>query len=384
MKVLIIHSHYQLHGGEDVVVEQELELLRQHHDVEILRFQNQGGWKGGVQFLCSIWNIGAARTVNKMIKEFQPDVVHMHNWHFALGPLVFRMINKMGIPIVHTVHNYRLLCPSGILLYQGQLFTDSLRQSFPWSAIKNKVYRSSVIQTFWLAFIVWFHKKIGTWQKIDLFLCLTSFAVKLFQQSNFGISRGQFSVKPNFVEDSDFSYKKDNYFIFVGRMSKEKGINLLLEAFIINGEQLKIIGEGPELNKVIDTASKYDNISYLGFQEKAFIIQKLKKARALIFTSICYETFGMAIIEAFSTGTPVIGPNIGGSNEIIKHGENGFIYQVGNIEDLNSKISFLNTDESLQNKLSIGARSSYELNYSGDKNYKMLMDIYKTVINEKK
>ena len=218
MKVLIIHSHYQLHGGEDVVVEQELELLRQHHDVEILRFQNQGGWKGGVQFLCSIWNIGAARTVNKMIKEFQPDVVHMHNWHFALGPLVFRMINKMGIPIVHTVHNYRLLCPSGILLYQGQLFTDSLRQSFPWSAIKNKVYRSSVIQTFWLAFIVWFHKKIGTWQKIDLFLCLTSFAVKLFQQSNFGISREQFSVKPNFVEDSDFSYKKDNYFIFVGRL----------------------------------------------------------------------------------------------------------------------------------------------------------------------
>ena len=92
----------------------------------------------------------------------------------------------------------------------------------------------------------------------------------------------------------------------------------------------------------------------------------------------------MTILESFSTGTAVIGPNIGGSNEIIKHGENGFIYQVGNIEDLNSKISFLNTDESLQNKLSIGARSSYELNYSPDKNYKMLMDIYKTVINEKK
>lgn len=384
MKILFVHNSYQLHGGEDVVVEQELELLRQHHDVEILYFQNQGGWKGAVQFLCSIWNIGAARTVNKMIKEFQPDVVHIHNWHFALGPLVFRMINKMGIPIVHTVHNYRLLCPSGILLYQGQLFTDSLRQSFPWSAIKNKVYRSSVIQTFWLAFIVWFHKKIGTWQKIDLFLCLTSFAVKLFKQSNFGISREQFSVKPNFVEDSDFSYKKDNYFIFVGRLSKEKGINLLLEAFIINGEQLKIIGEGPELNKVIDTASKYDNISYLGFQNKAFIIEKLKKAKALIFTSIWYEGMPMTILESFSTGTAVIGPNIGGSNEIIKHGENGLIYQVGNIEDLNSKISFLNTDESLQNKLSIGARSSYELNYSPDKNYKMLMDIYKTVINEKK
>ena len=384
MKILFVHNSYQLHGGEDVVVEQELELLRQHHDVEILYFQNQGGWKGAVQFLCSIWNIGAARTVNKMIKEFQPDVVHIHNWHFALGPLVFRMINKMGIPIVHTLHNYRLLCPSGILFYQGQLFTDSLRQSFPWSAIKNKVYRSSVIQTFWLAFIVWFHKKIGTWQKIDLFLCLTSFAVKLFKQSNFGISREQFSVKPNFVEDSDFSYKKDNYFIFVGRLSKEKGINLLLEAFIINGEQLKIIGEGPELNKVIDTASKYDNISYLGFQNKAFIIEKLKKAKALIFTSICYEGMPMTILESFSTGTAVIGPNIGGSNEIIKHGENGLIYQVGNIEDLNSKISFLNTDESLQNKLSIGARSSYELNYSPDKNYKMLMDIYKTVINEKK
>jgi glycosyltransferase involved in cell wall biosynthesis len=150
MKILIIHSYYQLRGGEDGVVEQEIELLQQQHTVEFLGFQNQSGWKGAVQFLGSIWNKKAAKKVKDKITAFQPDVVHIHNWHFALGPLVFRVISSLGIPVVHTVHNYRLLCPSGILLHNGKLFTDSLKQSFPWKAVRNKVYRTSFKPFGWL------------------------------------------------------------------------------------------------------------------------------------------------------------------------------------------------------------------------------------------
>ena len=109
MKILFIHNRYQLHGGEDIAVEKELQLLNQHHEVEILYFQNQLGWRGVVQFVVSIWNINAAKKVSKKIIEFKPDVVHIHNWHFACGPLVFRTIHTFKIPTVHTIHNYRLL-----------------------------------------------------------------------------------------------------------------------------------------------------------------------------------------------------------------------------------------------------------------------------------
>lgn len=185
MKILLIHTRYQLHGGEDAVVQQEMELLKQSHEVEILYFQNQSGWRGALQFLSAIWNVKIASEVKAKIREFQPDVVHTHNWHFATGPLLFRVINRLRIPIVHSVHNYRLLCPSAILLNNGAVFTNSLKQSFPWSAIVNKVYRNSLILTFWLAFVVWFHKKIGTWKKINSYVCLTPFAVDLFEQDNF-------------------------------------------------------------------------------------------------------------------------------------------------------------------------------------------------------
>ncbi len=124
-------------GGEDTVVEQELKLLKQYHTVEVVYFQNYSGWKGAIQFLASIWNIYSVKKVREKIIEFKPDLVHIHNWHFALGPLVFREINNLDIPIVHTIHNYRLLCPSGILLNNGLLFTHSLHQKFPYHTVQK-------------------------------------------------------------------------------------------------------------------------------------------------------------------------------------------------------------------------------------------------------
>lgn len=341
MKILIIHSKYQLRGGEDAVVEQEAALLRQEHLVEILYFQNQSGWKGALQFLASIWNIKTATKVKNKIQEFQPDVVHIHNWHFALGPLVFRVINKLGIPIVHTVHNYRLLCPSGILLHQGQLFTDSLRQSFPWSAIKKKVYRSSLSQTFWLAFVVWFHKKISTWKKIDSYLCLTPFSVTLFQESNFGISEEHFSVKPNFTSASEVKQfiEKEHHFLFVGRLSEEKGIEMLLNAFKDLPFLLKIAGDGPFKNTVVAVAKEFPSISYLGNLSSNEVNEELLKTQALVFPSIWYEGMPMTLLEALSKSTPIIASNLGAMTSMITNGYNGFHFEAGNVNSLKEVVN---------------------------------------------
>lgn len=336
MKILLIHTHYQLHGGEDAVVKQEIELLKHHHTVEVLWFQNQAGLKGALQFLCSIWNIGSATTVRKKIQEFKPDVVHVHNWHFAMGPLVFREISRLGIPIVHTVHNYRLLCPSAILLYNGQLFTDSLNQAFPWKAILNKVYRSSIAQTFWLSFVVWFHKRIGTWKKIDSYVCLTPFAVDLFQQSNFGIPKNQFTVKPNFTAISKElqTVDREKHFLFIGRLSEEKGLTVLLDAFKDSLFVLKIAGDGPLKKLVLNTTRQSSNIIYLGNLTNEKVTEELQKTQALIFPSVWYEGMPMTILEAFSTATPVIASNLGAMTSLISNKSNGFHFEPGNMNNL--------------------------------------------------
>lgn len=385
MKILVIHTQYQLHGGEDVVVEQEIQLLKQQHLVEILRFHNQGGWKGGLQFLGSIWNRRATNTVKRKIQEFQPDVIHVHNWHFALGPMVFRLINSLGIPVVHTVHNYRLLCPSAILLHQGQLFTDSLRQSFPWKAVQNKVYRSSIVLTFWLAFIVWFHKKIGTWKKIDSYVCLTPFAVALFQESNFGVPKEQFSVKPNFTKAAKYlsSVEKENHFLFIGRLSEEKGIATLLNAFKELPFLLKIAGDGPLKNSVVQAATEFSNISYLGSLTNKEVTSALSKTQALIFPSVWHETFGLVNIEAFSNGTPVLASKIGAPQSLIIDGYNGFHFEPGNVDDLKAAVSRFNALSFVEKEqMGNNAHENYESHYSPELQLSYFDSIYTKVLKK--
>lgn len=381
MKILIIHTKYQLQGGEDTVVKQEIELLRQYNTVEVLYFQNKAGWKGGLQFLSSVWNNYAANKVKQKIKEFKPDVVHVHNWHFACGPLVFRMVNSLGIPIVHTVHNYRLLCPSSILLHKGKLFENSLHQLFPWTAVFNKVYRSSVMQTFWLAFVVWFHKKIGTWKKIDTYVCLTSFAVNLFEHSNFGVSKKKFLVKPNFIYSSptDLSIMKEGHFLFIGRLSEEKGIDVMLNTFKELPLVLKIAGEGPLKEQVIDFSRQFLNIEYLGNLSKIEVTDALVKAQALISPSICYEGMPMTILEAFSASTPVITSDLGAMSSLISNGSNGFLFEAGNVKDLkNTILKFNALCEEDKKQMGINAFEKYQTIYSPELQQQYFDVIYKT------
>lgn len=367
MKILIIHTHYFQAGGEDIVVEQELALLKKHYIVESLFFQNKKEFKGALQFFFSICNLWAANKVRRKIKKFKPDVVHLHNWHFASGPWIIRTIKKMNIQIVVTLHNYRLICPSGILLHNNKLFLDSLKQSFPWSAVTKKVYRNSLILTFWLSFIVWFHKKIGTWQMVDTYVCLTPFSVDLFQSSSFGIPKNKFTVKPNFTQSpiSSETQRREDYFLFVGRLSEEKGIKILLEVFKELPYTLKIAGDGPLKQLVEEASAKYSNIIYLGQLPKEKIIEGLQKAQALVFPSICFEGMPMIILEAFACSTPIISSNIGAMKSIIKHDANGFLFECENTKDFVNSINryiLLTKDEKYI--LQRNALESFKTNYS--------------------
>lgn len=384
MKILLIHTNYTQRGGEDVVVQQEMELLQQHHQVNLLRFQNKSGAKGAFQFLAAIWNLAAARKVRAAIKEFRPDVVHLHNWHFASGPIIIRTVKKMKLPLVHTVHNYRLLCPSAILLHNKQLFTKSLQQHFPWSAISKGVYRNSSLQTFWLAFVIWFHKKIGTWQKIDKYICLTPFAVELFKTSAFSVSPEKFTVKPNFTMPSSApsTTPKSNHFIYIGRLSEEKGIQLLLKAVENTHIPLKIAGDGPLKHLVEKAAKQYSNIEYLGSLNQQEVDLQLQQAQALVFPSIWYETFGLTAIEAFSNGTPVIASKIGAMSTIVNHQHNGLHFSAGNVAALQERLQhYQELPPQEKEQLQQNAFSTYLLHYSMDKQLTYFNTIYQPLLS---
>jgi glycosyltransferase involved in cell wall biosynthesis len=386
VKILIIHTKYQQHGGEDTVARQELELLRRTYQVETLFFQNKGGARGAFQFLLSIWNVFAGIQLREKIRSFQPDVIHVHNWHFASGPIVFRVAKKMGIPVVHTIHNYRLLCPSAILLHENELFTESLTQNFPWTAVQKKVYRNSIIQTFWLAFVIWFHKKIGTWKMVNTHICLTDFAVELFQQSNFGIERSKFVVKPNFTvaPSVQMTNLRGNHFLFVGRLSEEKGILTLLKAFKELPYELRIAGDGPLLHLVKTTARETNNIVYLGTLSRENVLTELVKSQALAFPSICFEGLPMTIIESFSCSTPVITSNLGAMSSLIENQSNGLHFEAGNTNSLKQVIlKFVSLSDSEKIKMQQNALHSYQENFSAAKQVDYFKTIYDLSISNK-
>ncbi len=253
MKVLLIHTKYVFKGGEDAVFEQEFRLLSQKIEVQSLVFQNQSGWRGLLQFIQSIWNVGCCQMLKRKVELFNPDIIHVHNAHFAVGSIVYAVAHKLNIPIVATLHNYRLLCPSGTLHKGSNLFTESLHTIFPWKAVWIRAYRNSFLQTFWLALSTWFHKSIGTWKKVDKYIVLTLFAKELFLHFRLALNEIQLVVKPNFVENQQLGHlKRGAQFLFVGRLSEEKGIRTLLETFNQSDSPLYIVGDGPMKADVIE------------------------------------------------------------------------------------------------------------------------------------
>ena len=388
MRILLLHNKYQYAGGEDKVFEIEAELLAQHnHQIEKLVFDNSV-IKSGLDKLLSgitgVYNFKSAKIVSEKIKEFKPDIIHVHNFVPLASPSIFYAAKRHKVPVVLTLHNYRLICPSALLYHNEKIYEKSLHSIFPIDAIMKGVYRNSKLQTAGIAMITTIHNLIGTWRnKIDKFITLTAFAKSKFLESKVKVSPDQFMQKPNFIEDpGNGNETREDFYLYVGRLSVEKGILVLLNAFKKSDAKLVIIGDGPMLPEVQSVLKERSNVQHLGFQPKAVIMDNLKRSKALVFPSTCYEGFPLTILEAFATGTPVIGSRIGGIGEIVKDKVNGLLFQPG---DENALIESLNDFKNQDFKaLSANARMSYLENYTSEKNYKILMDIYEAAINRQR
>lgn len=383
MKILLIHTYYVHRGGEDIVFEQERDLLNEGNEIETVSFRNRSGWKGIMQFFFSLWNISAARKVRKYIVDFQPDIVHIHNWHFATGPLIIREAKKCGVKVIVTLHNYRLLCPSATLVFNGRGFEDSVCANFPWKAIFIGAYRNSICLTFWLAVVIWVHRRIKTWNLVDRYVVLTEASKEVFVSSSLNVPSSKYIVKPNCTVDlaaKDLATRECR-FLYVGRLSEEKGIFVLLEAFSKVNLQLDLVGDGPLKNHVTSFCNNRVNVRYLGPLNTFDVRKQMRVCSALIFPSIWNETFGLVLIEALSVGCPVIASNIGSVPEIIKDGVAGLLFSPGNVDSLIEKIeNWSDMSDGLRNSYCQNARHSYESNFTPEKNLKKLLKIYQSVL----
>lgn len=397
MRILQVHNRYKITGGEWTVLNQEYDLLSKEHIVEQLIADNTKELTSLCKKLRLIvtthYNSQSKELVRQKIRETNAEVMHVHNFFPLLSPSIFEAAKEEGIPSVLTLHNYRLIHPNGTLLHHGKIDERSVRGS-AYSCVLDGVYRNSILQTAVVAHMIEYHRKRDTWaQNVDCFICLTEFAKSKFVEA--GFPEEKLRVKPNFVEDafkhqtpSGLAGQKEDFYLFVGRISEEKGIRTFIQAWNSMKRQscpkLLILGDGPLKEELQRKSEKNSQISWLGFVEREQVLDYLLKAKALIFPSEWYEGMPMTILEAFSAATPVIATNIGSQAEIVDHNSTGLHFIPGHEESLMEAVERFESDKQKQKEMSAAARLEYEKKYTPGVNQLKLQSIYQNLVRNQK
>jgi glycosyltransferase involved in cell wall biosynthesis len=391
MKVLLVHNEYQQPGGEDIVFRQEKQLLAHfgHRVLTYERSNHEIGRSSGFQRLLLpaqlIWAKDARRDVARILEKEAPDIVHIHNTFTQISPSIYAACQDAGVPVVQTLHNYRLLCPSANFYRDGKTCEECATHSL-WHSVEHGCYRSSRVATAAVAMMLAVHRNLQTWtNNIDAYIALTEFSRHKFVRQGFPAER--IHIKPNFVDpDPGQAGEKGDYALFVGRLSEEKGLENLLRAwsYIKKAIRLLIVGDGPSRPALERYAADSDipAASFLGCLGREETQDAIKAARFLVLPSQCYENFPMTVVEAFAAGTPVICSRLGAMQEVVTDGRTGLHFEVSNPEDLAEKVSWACAHCREMSAMGREARREYEAKYTAEKNYLLMMDIYQKAVGK--
>lgn len=386
MKILIAHNSYQHQGGEDAVVNAEIDLLRNHgHEVAVYRRHNDEITNMSKLAVVgsTIWSQRTSNEIDELCDRFQPDLIHGHNTFPLISPTLFWTATRRKIPVVQTLHNFRLLCPEAMLLRDGKICEDCIGK-LPWRAITHRCYHESAVQSAVTASMLTVHRAIGTYRnQVTAFIALSDFSRDKFIAG--GLPAEKIQVKPNFVEahvKPDWTARDGG--LFVGRLSAEKGLDVLIDAERIRqampGQEQKkcvrVIGGGPLEDQVKQALGE----SYLGFRAPDEVRKLMHASQFLVSPSTCYETFGLVAVEAFSCGVPVIASRHGGLAELVKDGITGLLFTPGDAVDLARKIAWARAHPQQMLKMGQAAYIEYLNKYTPEKNYHMLHTIYREAL----
>lgn len=381
-KVLIVHNYYQIPGGEDTVVANEKKMLEENgHEVFLYtrdnkELRNMSKVKKLLLPLTTVFNIRTYRDIRRIIKEKKINIVHVHNTLTLISPSVYYAAVSCCVPIVQTVHNFRLLCPGATFYRDGHICEDCVTKGL-MCAIKHKCYRNSRLQTLACAINTKVHRLTGIYGKIN-YICLTEFnKEKLLSLKQ--VKPERVLVKPNFVKGENeiipFEKRKDQ-FIFAGRLDKLKGIDLLLEQWERMGTEappLTVCGTGPLEQWCKDfVKNRSCNVELKGFLPNKDVRELVARSKAMILPTRWYEGFPMTIVEAFSVGTPVIVPDMGNCGSVVEDGVTGWLYK--NNEDLKKYLKI-----ALNENISENTHHEFLNKYNEQSNYNILKKIYENL-----
>jgi glycosyltransferase involved in cell wall biosynthesis len=388
MKILLAHNYYQQPGGEDPCAAAEIAMLEARgHEVVPYYLHNDAidGMSRLDVASRTIWSRSAYREVRELIRAERPQIAHFHNTFPLISPAAYYAARAENVPVVQTLHNFRLLCPGANFFRDGQVCEDCLGRVVPWPALIHRCYRGSGPATATLVAMLAVHRAMKTWREaVDVYVALSAFCREKFIAG--GLSGERIAVKPNFVDpDPGAGAGSGGYAVFAGRLSPEKGVAMLLSAWTrLPGRlKLKIIGDGPLAPMVRDAAAHSPQVEWLGARGPAETLAVVGEATCLVMPSICYETFGRTIIEAYAKGTPVLASRLGSRAELVDEGRTGWLFEAGNAEDLAAQVRRFPDDPAELRRMRQAARAEYEQKYAAESNYRVLLAIYEKALGGK-
>ncbi len=385
MRVAVCHNHYLRPGGEDAVFRAETELLRSR-GVEVFPFTVHNRDVRSLPVLAlarkTIWNGECAVDIETLVRREAIDVVHFHNTLPLLSPAAYYGARRAGAAVVQTLHNYRLICPGATLFRNGMPCEQCVKRGALWPAVKHGCYRGSRTASAAVVAMLTAHRVGGTYRKaVDAYVALSEFArTKLVGG---GLPADRVFVKPNFLEpDPGVGRGDGGYALFVGRLSPEKGLDVLLEAWTRGGCEipLRIGGGGPMEAEVRRAAEGRPSICVLGELSPEEVDRQMKAATFLVVPSLNYEGFPRILVEAYARGLPVLASRLGSLTELVREGETGLDFTPGDPADLAAKAARLFADQRHVERLRPLARGAYERLYRGASNFDQLKEIYQSAL----
>ena len=399
MNVLTVHNYYKKSGGEDVVVSNEANMLsKQGHQVYSYFRNNKELDKGGIisklkLVIDTVFSLRTYREVRRIIREKKIDIVHVHNTLPLISPAVYYAARSMKVPVVQTVHNFRLQCPAATFYRNNSICEDCTSKGLRCS-VKHGCYRDSKLQTLAVATSMGIHRLLGIYRKI-YYICLTDFnKAKLLSDKALRLRDNQVFVKPNFVYDTglDRAYGLDSrldQYLVIGRLEKLKGTDVILRTWKELGDKapkLVFCGTGDLEKQARAYVAKHQisNVEFKGFVDNDKLKELINTSKALLFAPQWYEGFGIVIAEAFSCATPVVASNIGNPGNLVNDGYSGLTFTYNSTSDMQRailKLEALENEEYIQLQKHALKEAS---KYTATANYSQLIGIYKSIISNEK
>jgi glycosyltransferase involved in cell wall biosynthesis len=382
MRVLHVHNFYQLPGGEDQSFAATGALL-ENHGHEVIRFTLSNDVIADIGRAAAarktVWNGSVYKELRQLIRTRQPEVVHFENTFPLVSPAAYYACHAEHVPVVQTLRNFRMVCPSGLLFRDGKICEDCVDRWVPWPGVVHGCYRGSRLGSAVVTAMITMHRALGTWHKqVDAYVALNRFVRAKYIEA--GLPPDKMHINPNFLtSDPGPGDGAGGYALFAGRLSPEKGIGALLAAWreLACELPLKILGDGPEADQVAAAAARYPQIEWLGWRSVEEVLALTGAAKLVVVPSVCYESFNRTQLEAFAKGTPVVASRQGSMQAIVDPGRTGLLFTPNDPDDLIRQVRWLLDNPAAYAAMRLAARQEFEAYYTAQASHQRLMRIYR-------